>query len=63
MWMIYAFLSAIFAGAIAIFGKLGLKNIDSTLATTVRSVIMALFLMLVSFSLVITKKMELNFSN
>ena len=44
-------LSAIFAALVAIFGKIGLKNIDSTLATTVRSVIMAAFLVLVSLSL------------
>ncbi|MEK7465697.1 MAG: EamA family transporter [Patescibacteria group bacterium] len=48
MWLLYAFLSAIAAALVAIFGKLGLKNIDSTLATTVRSVIMAGFLILVS---------------
>jgi len=36
---------------VAIFGKMGLKNIDSTLATTIRSIIMAAFLILVSFSL------------
>ena len=44
MWVVYAFLSAIFAALVAIFGKIGLKNIDSTLATTVRSIIMAGFL-------------------
>jgi len=51
MWVFYAFLSAITAAMVAIFGKLGLKNIDSTLATTVRSIIMAGFLVLVSFFL------------
>lgn len=51
MWLFYAFLSAIFAAGVAIVGKLGLKNIDSTLATTVRSVIMAGFLVLVSLAL------------
>ena len=50
MWLIYAFLSAITAALVAIFGKLGLKGIDSTLATTVRSIIMAAFLVLVSLS-------------
>lgn len=50
-WIIYAFLSAISASLVAIFAKLGLKNIDSTLATTVRSIIMALFLFIVSFFL------------
>jgi len=51
MWVIYAFLSALGAAGIAIVAKLGLKNIDSTLATTIRSIIMALFLLAVSFSL------------
>lgn len=50
MWIIYALLSAGFAAAVAIFGKLGLKNLDSTLATTIRSLIMALFLMATSLS-------------
>lgn len=50
MWLFYAFLSALFAALVAIFGKIGLKNIDSTLATTVRSVVMALFLLSVSLS-------------
>jgi transporter family protein len=36
---------------VAIFGKLGLKEIDSTLAATVRAIIMAGFLVLVSFAL------------
>jgi len=40
-----------FAGLVAIFGKMGLKDIDSTLATTVRSVIMALFLFATSLVL------------
>lgn len=48
MWVFYAFLSAITAAAVAILGKLGLKSVDSTLATTVRSVFMAVFLLAVS---------------
>jgi transporter family protein len=36
---------------VAIFAKLGLKGIDSTLATTIRSIIMAVFLVLTSFFL------------
>lgn len=51
MVIFYAFLSAVFASLVAILGKLGLKDIDSTLATTVRSVIMASFLVLVSLFL------------
>ena len=50
-WIIYALLSAVFAAFVAIFGKIGLKDIDSTLATTIRSVVMAVFLVIVAFSL------------
>jgi transporter family protein len=50
-WLIYAFLSSITAALVAIFARLGLKGIDSTLATTVRSIIMAGFLLVVSFFL------------
>jgi transporter family protein len=39
------------AALVAIFGKLGLKNIDSTLATTIRSMVMAVFLIVASLSL------------
>jgi bacterial/archaeal transporter family protein len=51
MWVIYAFISAITASLVAIFGKLGLKNLDSTLATTIRAIIMAGFLVITSFFL------------
>ena len=51
MWLFYAFGSAICAALVAIFGKLGLKSIDSTLATTIRGIIMASFLLLVSITL------------
>jgi len=50
-WLFFALLSALTAALVAIFAKMGLKGIDPTLATTVRSVIMAAFLILVSFSL------------
>lgn len=50
-WIIFALLSAVFAGAVAILGKIGLKNVDSTLATSLRSVVMASFLVIVSLSL------------
>ncbi|MDP3883235.1 MAG: EamA family transporter [Candidatus Staskawiczbacteria bacterium] len=51
LWIIYSLLSAAFAALVAIFGKIGLQNIDSTLATTVRSFVMALFLFFVSLSM------------
>ncbi len=50
-WILFALLSAIFAALVAIFGKIGIKDIDSTLATTVRAVIMAGFLVITSFFL------------
>jgi transporter family protein len=43
-WIIYALLSALAASLVAIFGKIGLQGIDSNTATTIRAVIMALFL-------------------
>jgi len=42
-WIIFALLSSITAALVAIFGKMGLKGIDPTLATTIRSVTMAVF--------------------
>jgi transporter family protein len=45
MWIGYALLAAIFAAAVAILGKIGLKDVDSTLATTIRAVVMAVFLL------------------
>ena len=43
-WLMYALLSAVAASFVAIFGKIGMKGIDSTLATAVRSVVMTAFL-------------------
>ncbi|WP_456365426.1 EamA family transporter [Thermococcus sp.] len=43
-YIIYALLAAFFAALVPIFGKLGLKDVNPTLATAVRAVIMALFL-------------------
>ncbi len=39
MWWIYAILSALFASLTAIFAKLGVANINSNLATGIRTVI------------------------
>jgi len=51
MSYIFALLAALFASLVAIFAKLGLQNIDTTLATTVRAVVMATFLLLVALLL------------
>lgn len=44
-WALYASLAALFAGLVPMLGKLGLANVDSTLATAVRSAVMTLFLL------------------
>jgi bacterial/archaeal transporter family protein len=51
MWPLYALFSAIAAALVAIFAKLGLKDIDPTLATTLRSLIMAVFLVVIATAL------------
>jgi transporter family protein len=43
-WLLYALLSAAAAALVGILGKVGMKDVDSTLATTVRSVVMTVFL-------------------
>jgi len=47
-YILYALLAAFFASLVPIFGKLGLRNVDSTVATTVRAFIMFVFLLLVA---------------
>ena len=44
MWVVYAFLAALSAALVAIFAKLGLQAMDTTIATTLRSIIMTAFL-------------------
>lgn len=43
MWIIYAFGSAFFAGVTAILAKIGIKNINSNLATAIRTVVILFF--------------------
>ena len=44
VWIVYALLAALFAALVAILGKVGLRDVDATLATAVRAVVMAGFL-------------------
>jgi len=44
LWIIYALLSALAASLVAIFGKIGLQNIDTNTATAIRAVVMSIFL-------------------
>ena len=39
MWWIYALLSALFASLTAIFAKIGITNVNSNLATAIRTII------------------------
>jgi transporter family protein len=39
MWWVYALLSAFFAGLTAVLAKVGVKGVDSDLATAVRTVV------------------------
>ncbi|MCP9821961.1 EamA family transporter [Cyanobium sp. L1E-Cus] len=44
LWFIWAFLSALFATASAVFGKIGLESVDADLATLIRTIVIAIFL-------------------
>ena len=46
-WIFFALLSAFMAALVAIFGKIGLRDVDANTATAMRAVIMAIFLMFV----------------
>lgn len=45
-WAVFALLGSVFAGLTSIFGKVGIKDVNSNLATTVRAVIMAVGLII-----------------
>lgn len=42
-WIVYAILSAFFASLVAIFGKIGIKGVDSNLAVAIRTLIIVFF--------------------
>lgn len=39
MWAVYALLSALFAALVSIFAKIGIANVNSNLATAIRTVV------------------------
>ncbi len=49
-WVGLGLIAALAAAGVTIFGRIGLEGIDSTLATTLRSIIMALTMVLVGLS-------------
>ena len=42
-WVVYALLGAFFAALTAILAKIGIKNVDSNLATAIRTVVIIVF--------------------
>lgn len=42
-WALYALLSAFFASLVAIFGKIGIKGVDSNLAVALRTIVIVFF--------------------
>jgi transporter family protein len=49
MWWIYALLSALFAALTAIFAKIGIKGVDSDLATAIRTAIILIIAWVIAF--------------
>jgi transporter family protein len=47
MWWTYALLSAFFAALTAVFAKLGVKGVDSDLATAVRTIVITIIAWLI----------------
>jgi bacterial/archaeal transporter family protein len=45
-WVAFALLAAFFAALVAVLGKVGVKNVDTTLATAVRAVVMMVVLVI-----------------
>ena len=51
MWWLYALLSAVFAALVAVFAKIGIKGVDSDVATAIRTVV----ILLIAWGIVIIK--------
>jgi transporter family protein len=49
-WLVWALLSALFAGLTAILAKVGVKDVDSNLATAVRTTVILAFAWAVAFA-------------
>lgn len=49
MWWIYALLSAFFAALTAIFAKVGIKGVDTDLATAIRTVVILIIAWTIAF--------------
>lgn len=50
MWWIFALLSAFFAALTAVFAKVGIKGVDTDLATAIRTVVILIIAWLIAFA-------------
>lgn len=50
MWWLYALLSALFAALTAIFAKIGVENVNSNLATAIRTIVVLVMIWLIVFA-------------
>lgn len=48
-WLVYAILSAVFASLTSILGKIGMENVDSTLGTALRTIVVLFMAWLIVF--------------
>ena len=51
MWVVFALLSAVFAALTSIFAKIGIENVNSNLATAIRTVIVLVMAWLIVFAI------------
>lgn len=58
MWWIYALLAALFAALTTIFAKVGLKNINSDLATAIRTIVILIMVWGIAYFRGETKNMN-----
>jgi transporter family protein len=61
MWWTYALLSALFAALTAIFAKVGIKGVDTDLATAIRTVVVLIIAWGIAFMRGGTSIMDLLF--
>ena len=50
MWLVYALFAALFASLTAIFAKIGIKGVDTNLATAIRTVVILILAWAIVFS-------------
>jgi len=58
IWILYAFLSAFFASITSILGKIGVQDIDSTLGTAIRTIVVLLMAWFIVFLLKKQKQLK-----